>query len=217
MADHHPPYLRLVSSAGRRALARTELLRRLSDQEFNSGSWQQALERKDYFLHHSLEIHGVPTDDVDEKECRATEAILAVLKQETGLRAERIDRALLKRVTDHVSINLGLIELVETSGDGQTPMEKVEKYMLELADHLWRSGVVITLEGLDADLWELGVHVHNSDLTRLLLWGINSQRLVPLVFVLPNIYKRYNPLLVIIKGDLAVPTNQTRVLRAFAW
>lgn len=189
--------------------------RSIRHREFNSGSWERALEKRDRLFKRELEIADVT--DIEEKARLAKAAMLEILAEESGLHADRIDRELLTRLSRHILANHSMIGITQTSGDGETPEQKLSQYLGELEEYLRQVGTTVDLEKVYCLMADKGFYIGNPDVERLLLWEINKDRLVPLVLVMPNHHDPINPFPMLVVGDLSVPAMEARILRTFAY
>jgi len=193
-----------------------EQLARLASQEFNSGSFERALERRDFFLS-DTEIDGNKTVDPEEKMSRLKQAILEVLEEQGScFRAERLPpMEELEELANKIAMNFGLIDFMAETADPELPFKNIRKHLQAFVSLLRKQISVISLEELSFRLQEKGVDFCNTDILRIAFYEINRDRIVPLVLVLPNFHHAYKPFPVLMIGGFHVSPIVARVLRSF--
>ena len=213
--ENKHPHLQLIAGGKGRSLS-SKQIETLASQEFNSGSFEKALERRDFFLS-DTEIAGDKTMNPEEKIQRLKQAILEILEEQGScLRAERLPpMEELETLANGITVNFSLIDFMSETERPDLPFENIEKHLRAFVDLIRKQCCVISLEELCSHLPKKGVDFCNTDILRIAFYEINRDRIVPLVLVLPNFHHVYKPFPVLMIGDFHVPPIVARVLRSF--
>ncbi len=214
------PHLSIVARNTDRQLAIRKALDRMAMGEFFSGTFEKALERRDDFFDRELRIEGVSDREVKAK--IAKEKILESLFEEGRvIDTEMLPVEELTRIVRHIVINKGMKDWLAETGmtlkdSPNLPWQNIKKYVAEFHTLVHHSaGGVSHRERVERHLQEQGIEISNQDVTRLLLYELNKDRMTPQVLILPNDYKPYNPFLVRLVGETKLPPTVNRFLNCF--
>lgn len=191
----------------------------IASREFNAGSFEKLLERRGSRLRDYLDVPGCV--EPEQKCATAGEAILKILQdRERGLlKVSAIEAKKLEEFARHFAVNRsieksGLMERTDNPGLSHKNLVfyfwKMVGLLRDAADR------VETREGVEWQLDRMHIRIRDSDTTRLLVYEINKDTLVPKVIVIPNEHKRSNPFFALLEADAPMPTTVMRVLRAFS-
>jgi len=115
---------------------------------------------------------------------------------------------------------LGIIGVAEEFVDGQEGADLVDrnttKYLLEMAAYLRTlADDIVSQEGVDRYLHDIGIKVHCSDLIRIALFEMNKDRVYPSILVLPNSHHPFNPFVMLVADSPTLSARVCRLLRLF--
>jgi len=186
----------------------------LASQEFVSGSWERALARREYFIANDL---IVPDEFADDPFAALKNGILLALQYNRAqVNLGQIDIARMLEWGDR----LGIIGVAEEFVDGQEGADLVDrnttKYLLEMAAYLRTlADDIVSQEGVDRYLHDIGIKVHCSDLIRIALFEMNKDRVYPSILVLPNSHHPFNPFVMLVADSPTLSARVCRLLRLF--
>jgi len=208
--DDDRPKLRLVR--GERE-ARV-LYANFASKEFVSGSWERALARRDSFIASDLVVPQEASDDPFEALKNGIRLALHYNHAQVNLGGIDVERML--KYGDHLGIAVVAEEYTARTEDPDLATRNMTKYILEMADYLRTlSDDIVSQEGIDRYLHDIGIKVYCTDLIRIALFEMNQDRVYPNILVLPNTHHPYDPYVTLIADSPTLPAQVCRLLRLF--
>lgn len=208
-----PPYLKLVVNHTEEELRRVKLLEAARIREFNAGSFEKAIERRDAILRRGLQV--TDSETIEEAIGTAKTEIVHVLDEGYSvIDTAAIDTERLLEWAKRIYINVGVEEFMQSTTAPDLPQQNLARHFTDFTHYLTTLAPRrMTRENVESALSERNIRVYNSDVTRLLVFDINQSRTIPRVLVLPSEHKPYNPLMVLLKGETPMPSEAARLLR----
>ena len=212
--------LKLVSERSPEQVTVFNKLQKIAASELTAGTFQNVLAHRKDLLQYYLRVEGITDPEVAA--ARAQELILKVLlEKDRTIKVSKLPIQELERISQHLGINVAVQDWLETQGleladISKLPDKNIEKYVKEFKDIIWTlAGILSHREELEEELREKGVDIRNQDVTRLLVYDLNKDLVLPKILVLPNDYKPYNPYLVMLIGDAKLSAEIMRLLLCF--
>lgn len=218
--NSHSNVPELVSVRSQKDVDYFKVLQRVASQEFVYGSFADVLARSYSLLgSDNLLADGVAVDQIIP---HAQNSILDVLKEGFfTVNVSSLPTQELVDISSSIGINIAVEQWFRSEGVVLTdfpdlPGHNIKKHIKRFRDLIW--GIVRTFalrETVEFSLRSKKVYVHCQDTTRLLIYGLNKDCIIPHVLVIPNDHKPYNPYLVALIHDVGLPADVARFLRCF--
>lgn len=209
----------LVSERSSKQVEDFKKLQRVMNGEFMSGTFQNVLASRTFLLR-DLEVEG--STDFEAAATHARSLIPEVLRNnERVIKVSDLPVQELIHISQSINVNLAVEQWLKSEGLELADVpnlsdQNIKKHVTDFRNLIW--GLVGTLslrEELEDFLKRRGVNTRNQDTTRLLIYELNKDQLVPHVLVLPNDYKPHNPYIVMLIHDAKLPVEVMRLLRCF--
>lgn len=213
MPENERPKLTLIRGL---TAEQRHVIHLISNSEFCSGSWEQALSRRDELLRYDYDRPDIAEADVERRMAALMSDIDDALNDLSLLRGSDFPHEAVKKSLLGIGMANVVDDFVGTSTD--LAEENRVRHGRQLVDDLWRAAVLRTgTEGVHQWLHERGrPSPNNSDLVRIALYEMNADRIgaaLPRVLVLPNSHDAFKPCLIRVADDVETDAETAGALR----